>query len=298
MRDALEHRLLVVSNDDSGQLKSEIMQLSNHPIRVIPPDGDVDSALTEIASVIIDSEIGITAGNRLVTLIKTTHPSMPLIWRTTGQEEASEFGRWKPDVVVQGPISKELWGAEVQPVLREHFCPPQLLDALGVICPQILLTTFETESEVSQQFVKASRNTLQPITALLPLTGDKVSGRVLVSTNIELLNTLHIRLFPELEDPGIAELEDIAGEISNQIGGLLKQFLHQYNCNVLSGVPVLLQGKRFSIRQMTEFPSIVTELLIDNEKMYIELSLDRLDVDSFGKQVRVKYERAGSVSFL
>ena len=78
----------------------------------------------------------------------------------------------------------------------------------------------------------------------------------------------------------------------------MKQFLHAYHCDVLSGVPVLLQGKRFSIRQMTEFPSIVAELQVESNTMYIELSFDRLDKASFDKPVRVKFERAGHVSFL
>ena len=210
MNFAVEHRILLITNSPSEQLGEVFQKTTTHPIQVLRPDGDIDSAITRIATVIVDAEIGIHEGTRIVTLIKTTHPPMPVIWYQGEAEYANGFGRWKPDKIIKEKIRKENWDRDIARLLREEFCPQPIIDAVHLVAPRVLETTFETSSSVRQIFVKSSRNTLQPITALLPLTGDIVSGRVLVSTNIELLTILHERLFPELEDPGIAELEDIA----------------------------------------------------------------------------------------
>lgn len=116
---------------------------------------------------------------------------------------------------------------------------------------------------------------LGDISAIIGLTGEKVSGVFVVSFKKDLLFYFMKMLFGEEPKEINQEVLDAAGEIANMICGGFRRRLENFGPSLRASVPSMVTGDNHRIHSLCKSPRISFVYKVNNSSLIIEFCLDK-----------------------
>jgi CheY-specific phosphatase CheX len=224
-----------------------------------------------LSLVTVNGDFVANDGGWLVTSIKTQHPDLPILWYCSDPKAATPSR--KLDVVTSDLKQIE---SRISCLMREEFYSPGFVhQVLGGI--RTVLNQFGIDALASDPGVKSSLTELSEVNAYLPFSGPRVSGHVVLSTSIGDITAAYRTQFPRNKFPGHDDLEDLLGEIANQVVGHIKRSMQLDGTECRMGLPHFLRGEGASLRHKVGAPSLCVEFSNRTQKVYVELCIHRLD---------------------
>lgn len=196
------------------------------------------------------------------------HPGLPLVqvdelgctvesggkvWRTEGRPTAAAIE------------------ARVRDALLEHCYPDAVLSALNFGIEEAM-AGFGSNVISGQVHLKATRGVVGELSALLPFSGDRVTGILAVGTTRATARNLHQRLFPD-HVPDEEDLTDLLGEVCNRAIGRFHELCESRGTPFNFGVSLYTTDVT-DLRIAQDHPALVIEFEGTAGPVWVELFLD------------------------
>jgi CheY-specific phosphatase CheX len=230
-----------------------------------------------LALVAIDDSLDRREGVAFVNSVKSQHPDLPVLW--VGADPSlplSTFGERTPDLILEELVSSEDVELHAQRLLRHQLYPEAIVDMARDRASAVLSSAFASDLEPGVPCLRANRNTLAPVSAILSFCGSGLSGRIVVSGTDDHLATIFRRIVKGDSAVSERETEDLAGEIANQILGRIKEYFTKQGHLFGITSPVYLRGD-VAVRYKAGRPSLVIPFTEDRGTLFLEFCIDTFD---------------------
>ncbi len=117
---------------------------------------------------------------------------------------------------------------------------------------------------------------LGDISAIIGLTGEKVSGVFVVSFKKDLIFNFIKSLFGEEPNEINQEVLDAAGEIANMICGGFRRRLEKFGPSLKASVPSMVTGENHRIHSLCKSPRLSFIYRVDTSFLIVEFCLDKM----------------------
>ena len=125
-------------------------------------------------------------------------------------------------------------------------------------------------------FLVANHTALSDISAVIPFTGG-ISGHLLVGLSAEHARILHEAFLPEVHTVRIDRMEDLVGELCNQILGRINVFFVKHDILVQHGTPIYIRASGCTLRYPGRQPSFAVTMTRREVRLVMEYYLSNLD---------------------
>lgn len=192
-----------------------------------------------LSLVAIDDAVGLEAGAELLAAIKREHADLPVVWISSRPATAplsrSEF---MPDAILHHPIDVETLRTDVDRLLMEQLYPPSLVQLLADSACEVMFAAYGVTPTVRDRHIRANRNALGTVNAILPFCGRHIAGRVVVGAEEDVLLAIRATTLPHAAGSLLAA-EDLAGELANLVAGRMKSHFAGFHFDFELGTPHL-----------------------------------------------------------
>ena len=264
-----------------NDLTPRIKELGYHVVRASEAQAvtSLIKSLRRLCLIVVNGDSLKVGAAQLVATIKTQHPDLPVLWLSKDRLGARAL-TGKVELVTDDLGKLEEWIARV---VQADFYSPSFVEQL-VSDIQGVLGAFSLPTVPSEPCVKSSLTGLNAVNALIFFTGDALAGHVILSGSLADLTLAHRTQFSRIQFPGQDDLEDLLGEVANQIVGHLKRLVESPDSECRPGLPHFIRGDGASFRHKAGAPSLVVEFGNAGQKLQLELCVHRFD----GAGVRVE----------
>jgi CheY-specific phosphatase CheX len=228
-------------------------------------------SMRRLSLIAVNGDIIASDGGWLVSSIKTQHPDLPILWYCADARPAAPLR--KVDLVTNDLKQLE---ARISCLMSEAFYSPGFVQQI-LAGARVVLNQFGIDTQASDPSMKSSLTELSEVNAYLPFSGPRVSGHVVLSASMGDLTAAYRAQFPRTKWPGQDDLEDLLGELANQIVGHVKRSIQLEGTECRMGLPHFLRGQGASLRHKVGAPSLCVEFSNATQKLYLELCIHRLD---------------------
>jgi CheY-specific phosphatase CheX len=229
-------------------------------------------SLRRLSLVAVNGDTLRTESARLVATIKNQHPDLPILWFTSDPKTVRTLPK-RPDFV-----STDLKKLEerITQLVREEFYSPEFVRAIlpGI---QGVLDEFALPARPAEPCIKSNLTTLHEVNAFLFFSGEGLAGHVVLSSSVGDLSVAYRMQFTRTRFPGHDDLEDLLGEVANQVVGQVKRTLDSDALDCRLGLPHFIRGTGVSFRHKAGAPSLAVEFSNGPQKLQFELCLHRFD---------------------
>lgn len=213
-----------------------------------------------LSLVAIDDTVGLEAGAELLAAIKREHADLPVVWISSRPATAplsrSEF---MPDAILHHPVDVETLRADVDRLLMEQLYPPALVQLLADSCCEVMFAAYGVTPTVKDRHIRANRNALGTVNAILPFCGRHIAGRVVVGAEEPVLLAIRATTLPHATGSLLAA-EDLAGELANLVAGRMKSHFAGFHFDFELGTPIFVTGPQIAVRYRASRPALVLGL--------------------------------------
>lgn len=296
---AIRKHVLLVDKPDSPltavvpELKA--LDFSVMLVSAAQPALEVVRAFPKLALVLVSSR-AIHNAESFVHQVRDICPELPVVWVQEAGQPVSAERLPKVSLLLHEPIAAAVLRQHAMQLLSEHFYPAEFVDAL-VRSADTVFESFGLSLKSQPPFLKANRTLLSSSTAVIPFTGDNVSGYLLLSASRVEIDRIYRTIFSENPAPSIDDYEDLLGEFCNQILGRFKEPLQRKGMSFALAVPMFIRGDNVSFRQRILTPSLTVGFEETAEGLFVELCIERL-VETSGEVVEEPVLESGEISFL
>ncbi|MCG8419344.1 MAG: chemotaxis protein CheX [Proteobacteria bacterium] len=294
--------LLVHSN--SGTLSPLAGDLEALGFRIQQASGgenalDLVAHIPLLALVVLDGEIGGKELVYLVTAIKKVHPDLPILLLKPAQDVGTgRFGEFMPDVILDAGAGAGEIRDRAERLLCQKLYPGEVVETIQSRSRTVLWEAFKSDLKPGAPCLRANRNMLGPICAILSFCGPGIAGRLVVSGTHEHLAAIYRRIIPDVSDVSIDAAEDLAGEMANQIVGRIKEYFVSRGIGFELASPVFLSGADVEVRYKAGRPSLVIPFHESEDTLFVQFCVDRLDREALGEAEGENVASGGSIVFL
>jgi CheY-specific phosphatase CheX len=250
-------------------------------------------SLRRLSFVAVNGDIVGTDAAWLVTSIKALHPDLPILWFSSDSKATSGLPK-KIEFITDDLKKLE---ARISRLVREEFYSPAFVQQI-ISCARTVFGEFALPTQASEACVKSSHTCLGEVNTFLLFSGVGLAGHIILSTSIGDLSPAYRVQFPRAQFPGLDDLEDLLGEIANQIMGQLKRYIHSDGSDCRMGLPYFIRGVDAGIRHKAGAPSLAIEFGSDKQKVQLELCMHRFGSGRISKADNEEHMKAGSINFL
>jgi CheY-specific phosphatase CheX len=119
---------------------------------------------------------------------------------------------------------------------------------------------------------------LSEVNATIPLCGPTISGRLSASVAPEVARRIYQRMLPTEPEPSERTLQDLVGEMCNQVLGGLKRALARHGVDFAVGVPMMWSGTGCPARYRSLAGSTLLTVADRDtqDRVRVDLTLDSL----------------------
>jgi CheY-specific phosphatase CheX len=276
-------RLVLVVDKASCALSGVMLELDELGFRVVWVPS-LSTALEFITAhptlplVIASSAATCDGGMEFLAQVKAIAPDVRLIWGARAEApnatSASMFAQCPNSPISDTFRSDELRTA-ISDLLAEHFYPPAIVEAIKTAALEVLGTVggFELDGGA---FLAANRTALSDISAVIPFSGG-ISGHLLVGLSTDHARILHQAFLPAAHAVRIDRLEDLVGELCNQILGRINVFFATHDVSVQHGTPIYIRAPGGTLRYPGRHPSFAVSLTRGEVRLVLEYYLSDFD---------------------
>ncbi len=304
MHFTLAKHILIVEPDGGplGALAPRLKELGLVVLRATTVDAarDIVKKSGLLSLVAIDDAVGAESGAGLLATVKEDHPDLPVVWVSSRPATAPlSRSEYTPDAILQHPVDVETLHADVDRLLMEQMYPPDLVEFLARACTDVMEAAYHTPLKLSATHIRANRNALGTINAILPFCGRHIAGRVVVGAEERQLLSIRSTILPDAEST-LAAAEDLAGEYANLVAGRMKAHFAEHNLEFELGTPILLVGREIGVRYRASRPALVLVLTNKDESLSVSFCFDTFDPSRIatGRDETAATTASGELQFL
>lgn len=181
-------------------------------------------------------------------------------------------------------------------LLTDHFYPPEIARAIKTAAVEVLGTVGDFRI-VGDAFLTGDQTVLSDVNAVLPFHGG-VSGHLMVSMTSEHARAVYHEHLPKAPSPRIDQLEDMVGELCNQVLGRINAFLAARALQVKHATPIFIRSAGSTMRYRGRQPSFGVELLMGQNRIFLEYYLEEIDRDQLSRGEGADVVALGEIRYL
>jgi CheY-specific phosphatase CheX len=252
----------------------------------IETESTIEGALSwldapHVTAFVVDDSLGQSAAVGFFHRLQEARSTMPFVYVPNETPVLSSFGAVLPDLMLRRPVNHALLVNRIDDILSFRSFNDVLI---GVLTDSLLGTiagSFIPDARLTELRFRASQIPLHAINATIPLCGEGISGHLSVSATEETLRRLYRRMLPDKHAPSSRMLEDLVGEMSNQLLGGVKQVLTGGGVDFALGVPMMYTGSSCPVRYRSRSGSLLLEIHAPDttDRIAVDLALDSMRQD-------------------
>jgi CheY-specific phosphatase CheX len=214
-------------------------------------------------------------GDDFVARVKGLEPGLRIIRGVRAETKRGASNRTATDAVVSEPFQAEELKDAASRLLADHFDLGPAANAVNLAAVEVL-GTLGSFRAIGNVFLKANHLVLSDLSAMIPFSGD-VSGHVMMSIMSQDARELHRRFVPHISGPTLDRLEDLVGELCNQIVGRIASQFSSHALNIKHTTPIFIRSVGATLRYRGRQPSLGLELSDGTVRAFVELYLEEFD---------------------
>lgn len=274
-----ERQALVVDAAD-GALSGVMDELDLLGFRVIwvptlPAALDFVKGNARLALVIASAAAAHAGGAEFLAGVKEIRPSLRIIWGVGADGLGVNRRRPSLDSLIPEPIQRDTLRQTLSSLLAEYFYPSSIASAIKGAALGVLGTFGDFHIE-GDSFLVANQSYLSDISSLIAFSGE-ASGHLLVGMSSGDAKGLHRRMLPDTMAIPIDRLEDMVGELCNQILGRINAFFAQHAIGIQQTTPIFIRSPGSSMRYAGRHPSFGVQLGFGTVSVSLEYYLADFD---------------------
>ncbi|HEY3499224.1 MAG TPA: chemotaxis protein CheX [Polyangiaceae bacterium] len=235
-------------------------------------------ASPKLALIIASAAATRTDGLTFLAEVREFAPDVRIIWGALsegGGAASSRSGGRGPDSLIPEPFRRDALRGAITELLADHFYPPAVADAIKSAALEVLhsLGDFRVDGGA---FLVANESSLAEVNAVIPFAGG-IAGHVSVGMSRADAASLHEALVPGARPPRVEHLEDLVGELCNQILGRINVFFIAHDVRVHHGTPIFIRAAGSTLRYPGRQPSFGITLLRGELRVQVEYCLSEFE---------------------
>jgi len=299
----LPKRLLVDVTTRSLIDLDKLNGASPHPVELVT-ESDVIRAnrwatSPDVTAFVVDDSVGEPAAVELFGRLRQDGNGIPFVYVSRKPAVLSCFGAFLPDLLLHPPINYKVLVARLDELLGATEFSPVMVDVATKRIVATMARAFVPNAEVHLIRYRACRRPVHEVNATIPLCGEAISGHLSVSASPEMLRRMYDRMVPRKSPPSDRMLEDLVGEISNQLLGGLKRVLATGGIDFALGMPMMYTGSSCPFRYQSRRGSLLLYIRGDDpaDQIAVDLTLDSVR-KGYEEPSEVDLRQTGELSFL
>ncbi|MES1184776.1 MAG: chemotaxis protein CheX [Myxococcales bacterium] len=238
-------------------------------------------------------------GLEFLARVRDFAPDVRIIWGAKDDAPASTPStrdRNAPDSLLPEPFRRDELRAAISELLAEHFYPSAIAEAVKRAALEVLgvVSGFEVEGGA---FLVANQTALSDLSAVIPFGGD-VSGHLMVGLTSEDARALYEAFLPGIRPIRIDRMEDLVGEVCNQILGRINVFFTERSVSIQHGTPIFIRAAGSTLRYPGRQPSFAVTLKRGETRVALEYYLAHFDRAKLQAPVTTRVLRLGEIRYL
>jgi CheY-specific phosphatase CheX len=201
-----------------------------------------------------------------------------------------------PDSLLPEPFRMDELRSAISDLLAEHFYPPAIAEAVKKAAVDVLGSVggFEVEGGA---FLVANQTALSDLSAVIAFTGG-VAGHLMVGLTTENARALYQAFLPGVRPVRIDRMEDLVGELCNQILGRINAFFTERSVSIQHGTPIFIRAAGRTLRYPGRQPSFAVTLVRGDLRLSLEYYLHHFDRAKLQAPVTTRVLRLGEIRYL
>jgi CheY-specific phosphatase CheX len=295
---------VLVVDTANGSLSFVMEELNELGFRVIwvptlAAGLDFLQARPRVALIIASAAATAVSGLDFLARVREFAPGVRIIWgaKPDGPPSSPPSGDGaRPDSLLPEPFRAAELRTAISELLAEHFYPPAVADAVKTAALEVLgaVGGFRVEGG---SFLVANQTALSDVSAVIPFSGS-VSGHLMVGLTSDDARTLYEAYLPGVRPIRIDRMEDLVGEICNQILGRINAFFIERAMSIQHGTPIFVRASGSTLRYPGRQPSFAVTLARGSLRLALEYYLADFDRAKLDAPVTTKVLRLGEIRYL
>lgn len=230
-------------------------------------------ARPSISLIIASAAAGQMGGLDFLARVHQIAPNLRIIWGARPDDDAkgpsSTRGGKGPDSIIPEPFRADDLRSAISELLAEHFYPKAIADAVKTAALEVLqpIRDFKVDGG---SFLVANQTALSDMSAVIPFGGG-VSGHLMVGMTRQHAETLYRAFLPGIRSVRVDRMEDLVGELCNQILGRINAFFAQHAVSIQHGTPIFIRAAGSTLRYPGRHPSFAVTLSEPKEQTRVAL---------------------------
>lgn len=242
---------------------------------------DFMNASPKLSLIVASSAATQFGGLEFLAQVQAVAPHVRMIWGAPVDELDVPHTRRGPGLGPNGLISEPFRSDQlrtaISELLAEHFYPPAIATALQIAALEVLRCAGQFEVE-GGAFLVANQTALCDVSAVIPFTGG-VSGHLMLGMTNEHATLLHQTLLPSQHPVRVDRMEDLVGELCNQILGRINAFFAEHAVSILHGTPIFIRAPGGTLRYPGRQPSFALTLVRSHSGARVSIEYYLADFD-------------------
>ncbi|HKY34407.1 MAG TPA: chemotaxis protein CheX [Polyangiaceae bacterium] len=270
-------KAVLVVDPAAGALSGVMEELDELGFRVVWVPSlsaalDFLSSHPRLSLIIASAAAGEKGGLEFMGRVKEIAPEVRIIWGARpDQPKGPTPSRLAtgPDSIIPEPFASDELRNVVSELLAEHFYPTSVAQAVKTAALEVLGTVrpFTVEGGA---FLVANQSALSDLSAVIPFSGG-VSGHLMVGMTRPHAEVLHRVMLPGVRSVRLERLEDLVGELCNQILGRINAFFATHAVSVQHGTPIFIRAPGSTFRYAGRQPSFAVTLVEPQDHARLDL---------------------------
>jgi len=237
-------------------------------------------------------------GLEFLARVRDFAPDVRIIWGANVDAPARDASARKdaPDSLLPEPFRVDELRSAISDLLAEHFYPPAIADAVKRAALEVLgnVGGFEVEGGA---FLVANQTALSDLSAVIPFSGG-ASGHLMVGLTSADARALFQAFLPGVRPIRIDRMEDLVGELCNQILGRINSFFTERSVSIQHGTPIFIRAAGSTLRYPGRQPSFAVTLKRGETRVALEYYLGQFDRATLQAPVNTRVLRLGEIRYL
>lgn len=257
-------------------------------------------ARPSLSLIVASSAATKVGGLEFLARVRDFAPDVRIIWGANPDASGSTANvnarGATPDSLIPEPFRGEELRNAISDLLAEHFYPSPIQDAVKHAALEVLssLPGFAVEGGA---FLVANQTALSDLSAVIPFSGG-VSGHLMVGLTNESARNLYQAILPGVRPLRIDRMEDLVGELCNQILGRINVFFTERSVSIQHGTPIFIRAAGSTLRYPGRQPSFAVTLARGETRVSLEYYLAHFDREKLQAPVTARVLPLGEIRYL
>ena len=253
-------------------------------------------ARPSLALIVASSAATKIGGLEFLARVRDFAPGVRIIWGAKPDAPAAQPAAASPDSLLPEPFREGELRTAISELLAEHFYPPAIAEAVKASALEVLgnIGGFKVEGGA---FLVANQTALSDLTAVIPFAGG-VSGHLMVGLTNQDARALYQAVLPGVHPIRVDRMEDLVGELCNQMLGRINAFFTERSVSIQHGTPIFIRAAGSTLRYPGRQPSFAVTLKRGETRVALEYYLAHFDRGKLQAPITTRVLRLGEIRYL